>query len=423
MRFVIEALGMTSGGGKAGLLRLLPALASHREHSFVALLADLPEFAGLERPNLRLIPQKKPGSLVAREIYLQRTVPRVCDREEADALLCLGNFGPRRATLPTVVLLHNAHYVRGRLAGVKPTLREALVAWYGRRYFRGLPEAVRLVVQTELMKQRVVTVFGASPSRVLVIRDADALPPEAQSIAGDCRTGSQAKNPPQTQDEATSAHSPFTFLCLSQYYPHKNLEVLVEAMKRLPAYTQRPARCLLTIHENQHPGARRLLHGIAREGLDAVLVNIGPVSAARLAEVYRSADAFVLPTLLESFGRTYLEAMRFGLPVLTSDRDFARHLCGEAALYFDPLDPGSVAQNMARIIEDRQLAARLIVEGQRNVRQIPTWEDIAAQFVAVLEEAATDPRDSAVRVPLSSGVRQLAAALIPRACSRRSTTL
>ena len=231
MKFVIEALGATSGGGKAGLLRLLPALASHREHSFVALLADLPEFAGLERPNLTTILQKKPGGLLAREIYLQRTVPQVCRRERADALLCLGNFGPRRTTLPTVVLLHNAHYVSGNLGvAVKPTLREALVAWYGRRYLRRLPEAARLVVQTELMKERVVTVAGVSRSRVAVIRDADALPPEAEGMAGDGRTKSLDRKLHEAPNGVTGLPSPFTFLCLAQYYPHKNLEVLADAI-------------------------------------------------------------------------------------------------------------------------------------------------------------------------------------------------
>ncbi len=393
MRFVVEALGITSGGGRAGLLRLLPALARHGEHSFVALLADLHEFERLEKANFKLIVQKKPSSLLAREIYLQRTVPRICERSRADALLCLGNFGPRRTTVPTVVLLHNAHYVCGHLAGVKPTLREALVAWYGRRYLRRVPDAVRLVVQTELMKQRVITLSGVPPSKVVVIRDADALPPEARSVGGGYCTGSRAREQPEAQNEIIRTRSPFTFLCLSQYYPHKNLEVLAEAMKRLPAYTRRPARCLLTIHASQHPGARRLLRKIEREGLDAVLVNVGPVSGARLADVYRSADAFVLPTLLESFGRTYLEAMRFCLPVITSDRDFARHLCGEAALYFDPLDPASVAESMARIIEGRELASKLTAEGQRVLQQIPTWEEIANQFVTVLEEAGREACD------------------------------
>ncbi|HEY6291292.1 MAG TPA: glycosyltransferase [Terriglobia bacterium] len=381
MKFVIEAMGLTAGGGKAGLLRLLPSLARHADHRFVALLPDLPEFVALQRslqrPNLKLILRRKPASLLRRHFDLQGTVRRICSAERADALLCLGNFGPRRPPVPTVVLLHNAHYVSISpcAAAASTTLRERLVTAYGRDYLRRLPDGVRLVVQTELMKQRAVAAYGLEPSRIEVIPDGDALPPEAEIS--------------KRQDGgAAGVHALFTFLCLSRYYPHKNLEVLPEAMKRLPAYSSRPARCLLTIHRDQHPGARRLLGKI--ESLGPVLVNLGPVATGKLAEVYRSADAFILPTLLESFGRTYLEAMRFDLPILTSDRDFARHLCREAALYFDPLDPESVARSMARSMEEGDLRTRLIAGRETVLGQVPSWEEIGDRFVDVLERAARD---------------------------------
>jgi glycosyltransferase involved in cell wall biosynthesis len=116
--------------------------------------------------------------------------------------------------------------------------------------------------------------------------------------------------------------------------------------------------------------------------------NIGPVSSANLPEVYRNADALIHPTLLESYSRTYLEAMHFGLPILTSDRDFARHLCGEAALYFDPLDAASVARAMADIMEDQYLYCRLVEKGRRIVQRAPRWNEITARFVEILERAA-----------------------------------
>jgi glycosyltransferase involved in cell wall biosynthesis len=418
MNFVIEALGLTAGGGKAGLLRLLPALADQgRRHTFVALLADLEEFPALERPNLKLILQKKPASLLRRHFYLQATVPRVCAEQRADALLCLGNFGPRRPALPTVVLLHNAHYVSGdAAAGVQATLRERLITCYGRRYLRRLRGDVRLLVQTELMKQRLVEAHGIAPSRVMVIPDSDALPPETGSTVyqGLCRSAVRKgsafpwdgkKNQgfealpegrsPSAQQGGKAANSPFTFLCLARYYPHKNLEVLLEAMKRLSAHSRRPARCLLTIHPDQHPGARKLLRRIVSERLGQILVNLGPLDGNEVVEAYRSADALILPSLLESFGRTYLEAMRFNLPILTSDRDFAHEVCGGAALYFDPLDPESVAQSMTRIMIDGELRDRLAAERQRI--PIPSWEDVGARFVDVLERAARDHDSPGVR--------------------------
>lgn len=378
MTFIIEALGLTAGGGKAGLMRLVPALAEHTEHRFVVVLADLPEFAKLARPNVKLVMRRKPRSLLAREVHLQRTVPRLCIAERANALLCLGNFAPRRSAVPAVVLLHNANYVgRDDAAGTRLTLRERAVAWYGRRMLRRLPSGVRLIVQTELMKRRIAEAYPRAGASTMVIPDSDGLPQEL--VVGEFDVGAAA---------TSKSREPFTFLCVAHYYPHKNLEALVDALRLLRPRASQAARCLLTIDASQHPGARRLLERIEAEGLRDALVNIGALSGGKLAEAYRSADAFILPTLLESFGRTYREALRFGLPILTSDRDFARHACGDAAIYFDPQRPESIAGTMAQIIDDAALRGRLSHAGLRMAAQSPSWEEIAAQFVGVLEDAA-----------------------------------
>ena len=394
MKFVIEGLGLTAGGGKTGLLRLLPALADRgRRHTFVAVLASLEEFRTLERPNLQLVLKKKPASLLRRHFHLH-TVSRICADERADALLCLGNFGPRPARVPTVTFLHNAAYVyEVQPATVWANLRERLIARYARNYLRRLPEDTHLVVQTEVMKRRVVAAFGLPASRVTIIGDGEGLPPisagpgpAASAAASSARLKPGESSARSHCIDRTAACAPFTFLCVARYYPHKNLEVLLEAMKRLRAHSCRPARCLITIHANQHPAAGRLLRRIAFEGLQEWMINIGPLDGNAVVEAYRAADAFILPSLLESFGRTYLEAVRFDLPIVTSDRDFAHEVCSGAALYVDPLDPESVARGMARIMNNGELRQQLAAE-RRRIR-ISSWEEIAARFVDILERAA-----------------------------------
>ena len=169
---------------------------------------------------------------------------------------------------------------------------------------------------------------------------------------------------------------------------NKNLQVLVKAVKTLRTLTECPFRCLITIDPNEHPSGRELLASIEHEAVGDLLINIGSLPPDRLCTAYGSADAFILPTLLESFGRPYDEAMQFDLPILTSDRDFARERCQDAALYFDPLHANSIAKAMKRIMEDGNLR-RLLVENGRHIQdQAPTWDEIAARFVEVLERTA-----------------------------------
>ena len=69
-------------------------------------------------------------------------------------------------------------------------------------------------------------------------------------------------------------------------------------------------------------------------------------------KLYNQADAMFLPTLLETFSASYPEAMKMERPILTSDLDFAKDICGDAALYFNPLDSYDIA-NKIKTINDR----------------------------------------------------------------------
>jgi glycosyltransferase involved in cell wall biosynthesis len=372
MKFVIEALGLTAGGGKELALNFLSRLPRHNEHEFVLLLPGLPEYAALSGPNLKCRLYAKPQSLVARHWFLNRRVPEVCVQTRADALLCLGNFTPRDPPCPTAVLLHSPNLVyREPVVRKRLAIREKLVLAYGAYLLRRFSPRVHVIFQTEAMKLRTLSLYSLNRERVHVIPNSFFLPVDTGDFFA---------------PQAHESMRPFTFLCLTCYYPHKNLEILPEAMARLGRLISTPAECLVTICPQQHPGAKRFLGRVGSQSVGTIGVrNVGPIPRERLNATYRGADALILPTLLESYSRTYLEAMYFGLPILTSDRDFAHDRCQDAALYFDPLDADSVARTMARIMEDEALRSRLVERGRQILQQMPTWDQIAARFVQVLE--------------------------------------
>jgi len=253
------------------------------------------------------------------------------------------------------------------------SIREKLVATYGRQLYRHLPEELLITVQIQAIKQRLVSLYGIPPERILVIPN--AMPPFEAAA--------------QLSQKGGKASEPFLFLCFGRYYSHKNVEILFDALRELPRYTARPGRCLINISAHQEAGARRFLRKIADAGESSRISCIEPVSRKELPRLYQSGDAYILPTLMETFSFTYDEAMHFGLPILTSDRDFARERCGNAAVYFDPLDAHSVAQAMARVMEDSDLRRRLVANGQSLLARAPSWDDIAGRFVDVLERMAT----------------------------------
>ena len=73
------------------------------------------------------------------------------------------------------------------------------------------------------------------------------------------------------------------------------------------------------------------------------MILAGFVPDDELVHLYRRAYALILPSLLEGFGLPAVEAMACGTPVLSSRAGSLPEVVGEAGVYFDPTDVGSIA--------------------------------------------------------------------------------
>src|SRR5690606_34568379 len=76
-----------------------------------------------------------------------------------------------------------------------------------------------------------------------------------------------------------------------------------------------------------------------RIGVDDSIENVGVLGLNECLHYYKESDIVFLPTLLEVFSATYLEAMAMGKPIVTTDFEFSRAICGAAALYFEAKNP------------------------------------------------------------------------------------
>ena len=87
-----------------------------------------------------------------------------------------------------------------------------------------------------------------------------------------------------------------------------------------------------------------------------------------LRRLYAGACALTYPTLYEGFGLPALEAMVAGCPVVTSEASSLPEVCGEAAVYVDPLERESIRKGIERIIDSPQLRAKLVQAGLERAK-------------------------------------------------------
>lgn len=176
------------------------------------------------------------------------------------------------------------------------------------------------------------------------------------------------------------------------YYVHKNLEIVPEVAAHLRSLLDGPFRFVLTIPPTGH-GWRRIAADASRLGVEQAVRTLGTIPHAQIARLYRLSDAVFLPTWLESSTATYPESFAAGVPLVTSDLDFARELCGDGALFVDPFDPASAAEALARVLTDEDLRDRLVQRGHATLatNYISPEEKWRRQLIALEAVAHGEP--------------------------------
>jgi glycosyltransferase involved in cell wall biosynthesis len=122
-------------------------------------------------------------------------------------------------------------------------------------------------------------------------------------------------------------------------------------------------------------------------GLWDCIYSAGYVSTGQLAGLYRKAEMTVFPSLFEGFGIPPVEAMAAGCPVAVATSASLPEVCKDAAIYFDPTDPESIAQAIMRLRRGSEPRASLIQRGQSRAKAFSP-EAMAAAHLRAFEEAA-----------------------------------
>lgn len=132
----------------------------------------------------------------------------------------------------------------------------------------------------------------------------------------------------------------------------------------------------------------RLVARAAELGLKKRVTFTGFVSEATLAELYRRAAVFVMPSLGEGFGLVYLEAMRAGKPCVAARRSAAEEVVADGATGFlvDRDDPQELASVLSRLLDSPDLARRMGEAGRRRWREEFSLDRFQAALRPILDD-------------------------------------
>ena len=108
---------------------------------------------------------------------------------------------------------------------------------------------------------------------------------------------------------------------------------------------------------------------LKQAGFENRVLQIGFVPDEDLPTLYAGAELFVFVSLYEGFGRTIIESMACGVPVVTSNITSLPEIAKDAAIFVDPYDIGSISQGIEKGMRDNGLRRKLIEKGIKRANK------------------------------------------------------
>jgi len=374
---ILNFLPIVSGGGLQNSLSLVKTLANNRKwkDSCVALVRECTKLhklckdAGIETI---VIPNSNLGRLKF-EVSCRSIFSR--------GQLCFTLFGPVMLRSSGYLLnvngcaYSNLFYPEIPFWSFFPLfqrVRKEVIDWARKLMTQ---KADYWVFETEALRKRAIELCGFPDDRVSVVRMAHSKLVSKERVD-------------ISQSEVLNGRIPkaYRILYLSGAHPNKRLHLLSGIAKEMVRAGFNDF-CFVTTMDEASMYARRIIDDFVAKGVGAYLVNLGTVPSEQVSTVIEVCDVMCTLSVLESFSNNFVEAWLMEKPLVTTDADWSRDSCGDAALYVDPTQAEQTASELISLAKNELEQFRYIEKGKIQLARYHTPESKLDAYFDVISRA------------------------------------
>ncbi|NJM20958.1 MAG: glycosyltransferase family 4 protein [Richelia sp. RM1_1_1] len=186
-------------------------------------------------------------------------------------------------------------------------------------------------------------------------------------------------------------------LCVGNYVPRKGILYLIEAFSQIER--QNFTLHLVGNRKNNSSYYNQLNNAVNKLKLTDCVVFHDGADQENIKKLYADADIFVLPSFQETFGIVFLEAMHYGLPIITTNVTAIPELVedGKNGLLVPPGDSKALAKAISKLITNPDLMEQMGVVGRKKVATSYYWEQTCSGFAAIIQDMKYDKKTAETR--------------------------
>ena len=363
---LVSAFNLKTGGGKKILFDYFNYICNNDYYNKYIFLVPYSDSFDKCRENIIILELEKIfKNRLLFPLVLKKKIKEIIVEYNVDTIFNLGNIA-----IPTnkyqVLLFHWAYAVYKESEIWKRMDTMSYINRKIRLFFfsKYLPYADEVIVQTNTIKKRLESTYG--------IKNIHVIPNTIETSINDVK-----------EKKCINKEDTKKLLYLTHYYPHKNIEILIP-LARLMKEKRINYKIIITINKNESRKARELLKKIEEYSLKDYIDNIGTIDPVNIKKLYSEVDALLMPTILESYGFPYLEAMANNKTIFTSNLDFARDVCRGAAFYFDPFSEEDILNVIIDAFDKPEKIKKRIEAGNMIINNLTNNEDIFHKYNKLL---------------------------------------
>lgn len=295
---------------------------------------------------------------ISRLFYINSILPLMCRLKKIDVLYCPIMEFPFISAVPTVVHIHDLHFIHfpSDFGLAAPRMKLSL------RFIKNTAKIV--TVSSEFIKKELMNTIDI-PEKMI-----DVVP-----LAFNCNLFKPAPLESKIDFLTKYQIKGEYILFVGSLFPYKNLKSLIDAFLKIKNHIPHSLIVVGRKEFSAHPliQNKRILY-------------MDYVRADDMSLFYSFADIFVYPSLREGFGIPPLEAMACGTPVICSNGGSLPEVVGDAAILFNPLDSKVLAEKILQVVNNEHLKNELIQKGFRRVKNF-SWDKTSESILKSCKKA------------------------------------
>ena len=376
MKILVNAITAKMGGFKTLTISFLDNISENDGNQYYFLCPKgVIDKSLLNKKNIKLVETDRGDtSHIKRFMWYQFGLPNYIKNNRFDYMINLTNYGPINPRCNQILLLHNPKHVSEQIKESLNVKNRIKLFFQDIVFKLSLKGTDTLVVQTNYMKDGVVNKFKYNKDKIKIIPSAP------------CKIKDEELDKDIEEKLKKFIGNERNVICnITLYATHKNLELLLYAIKYIKDNDLCKLKLIITIDEDGGNDQNNLVRMINTLNIDDYVLSIGNIKHNNIKKLLDISKVFIFPSYAESFGIPFVEAMQCGKPIVAADLGFAHDVCGDAALYFKYNDKRDLAIKIVELLNDEELRLK-----KGNIAQerssLFNEKDIVKEYTSLLRE-------------------------------------